>query len=120
MPGSGTMARVIKGPEEASQLPWHSIRRPLANCPTHPRRSRVSPTPCLEKTNHSCRMYAVHLIMAREPCERATDWAPVAQLPMYAKKSSLPPHLPKHRDAKHHNNYLARPLVFPRRAYSLD
>jgi hypothetical protein len=33
MLGSGTMAWVIKGPREASQLPWHSIRRPSAQLP---------------------------------------------------------------------------------------
>jgi hypothetical protein len=34
MPGSGTTARVIKDPKEASQPPWQSIRHPSANCPT--------------------------------------------------------------------------------------
>jgi hypothetical protein len=35
MPRSGTTAWVIKGPKEASQSPWQSIRRPSTNCPTH-------------------------------------------------------------------------------------
>jgi hypothetical protein len=34
MPGSGTMARVIKDPKEASQLLWHSICHPSTNYPT--------------------------------------------------------------------------------------
>jgi hypothetical protein len=38
MPGSGTMAWVKKDPKEASQLLWHSTRRPSANYPTRPLR----------------------------------------------------------------------------------
>jgi hypothetical protein len=111
MPGSSTTARVIKGPREASQLLWHSIHRPSA--PLVPRESRVGLTPRLGKTNRSRRRFTVHLIMASEPCERATDWVPVAQLPTYAKNWA-PRHLPTHRDTKRHNNcYPAQRLTGP-------
>jgi hypothetical protein len=91
MPGWGTMARVIKDPEEASQLPWHSICRPSTNYPTRPRGSRVGFTPCLGKANHSRRRHTVHLITTSESYDKATDWALVAQLPMYAKNPGTSP-----------------------------
>jgi hypothetical protein len=47
VPGSVTMARVIKGPMEASQLPGIQYVTHPPNCPTHlprePRQSHVAP-----------------------------------------------------------------------------
>jgi hypothetical protein len=51
---------------------------------------------------------------------RATDRAPVAQLPMYVKiEASF--HLPTHRDMKRHGNYyLVRHHIFPRWVHLLN
>jgi hypothetical protein len=47
MPGSGAVVQVIKDPEEASRLWWHSMHHPSANHPTRPssgpRRSHAMP-----------------------------------------------------------------------------
>jgi hypothetical protein len=89
-----------KGPQGGLSTPMAFSTSPIL--PTSllvSRGSRVGLTPCLGKANHSRRRYAVHLIMAREPCERATDWVPVAQLPMYTKNPSISPpsHAPGHK-----------------------
>jgi hypothetical protein len=85
MPGSGTTAQVIKGPREASQLLWHLIHRPSTQLPHSPPRGPHHLMPRLGKTNRSRKRYTIHFITASESCEKATNWAPVAQLPTYAK-----------------------------------
>jgi hypothetical protein len=85
MLGSGTTARVIKGPREASQLSGIQYVTQSPNCPTclsrEPRWSHAMPQ---EGEPFSQTVHA-HLIMMTEPCEKATDWTPVAQLPTNTK-----------------------------------
>jgi hypothetical protein len=114
------MARVIKGP--GRPLNSHGIQyvAQTPNCPTRRPREPCRLIPYLGKMNHSLRRFTVHLTMASESSDRATNWAPVAQLPMNVKNWATP-HLPTRRDTKHHNNYYpAQHLIFPRWAHSLD
>jgi hypothetical protein len=103
--------------------PYRRLSTPVAfnTLPIHPtaplilRGIRVGLTPHLRKTNRSRGWFTSHLIMTSELCERAIDWAPIAQLPTYTKKSGHFPHLPTHWDTKRHNGcYSACHLVFPR------
>jgi hypothetical protein len=120
MLGSGTMARVIKGP--GRPLNSHGIQY-ISQMPNYPTRLPREPRrliPYLGKTNRSLRWFNVHLITTSESSDRATNWAPVAQLTMNVKNLATP-HLPTHRDTKRHNNYYpAQHLIFPRWAHSLD
>jgi hypothetical protein len=92
-----------KGPQGGLSTPKHSIRQ---TTPLAPQGSHIGLMPCLGKANHSRRRFMPHLIMTMEPHEKATNWAPVAQLPTIVKTRH--PHLPTHRCMKRHNsNYLA-------------
>jgi hypothetical protein len=74
MSGSGTMARVIKGPQGGLSTPVAFNMSPI--CPTTPlvpQGCHVGLMPRLKKMNHSRRQFMIHLIMGSELCERATD-----------------------------------------------
>jgi hypothetical protein len=112
MPGSGTMAQVIKDPKEASQHLWHSIQCPSTNHPTRPprepRRSHAMPRgdePSLTRSIFSRPVGRV----------KRAGFAPLNSA--FMTSSLEPPHLPTHQEAKRHNNCCpARRLVFPRQA----